>query len=180
MRTPTLLRASYVAFAAMSLVSCGYTPLYAPQMEGGTVAAHLQVGTVEMATTKINVGERRVAQTVAQQLKLQYPDVAASMDTLEVTIKETTTTLAVESTAAVQRAKLTLDGSMTITDLNGKVVLRTAVSTGTAYNVESTPYSTETGKTFARLTAARNLADEISRRVVLFYRTRPAPTAAGK
>jgi hypothetical protein len=164
-----------VPLVAGILASCGYTPLYAPSMGAESIANRLQVGMVEMNEVKRNVGERRMAQTVSQELKLQYPNtntaMDSTMDTLTVSIEETTDTLAVQTTAAVRRAQITLEGTMVIQSPNGKPKLKTKVSTSTSYNVLSTPYGTESGKTFARLTAARNLADEISRRVVLYYRT---------
>lgn len=133
-----------------------------------------------MNRTAYNVGERRVAQTVSQRLQLAFPGQGAGMDTVEVYITEDTSTLAVEQTAAVQRAQINLTGDVVIASPEGKNLLKATVATAAAYNVESTPYGTEAGKTSARLSAARNLADEITRRLALFYRTHPAQAASGK
>lgn len=158
--------------------ACGYTPLYAPGEGAATASARAQIGDVSMAHVEYNVGERRVAQTVSQRLQLAFPNQGADMDTVTVRITEETSTLAVEQTATIQRAQINLKGEAEIHSAEGKTLLKATVNTSAAYNVESTPYGTEAGKTSARLTAARNLADEITRRLALFYRTHPAPAAA--
>lgn len=154
------------------LASCGYSPLYVPNAGDTAASAQVRVGEVTMDKTARNLGERRVAQTVSQRLQLDYPARAEGLDTLKVNIEESTSALATQRTAALQRAQINLLGNIEITDAQGKTVLRTSLSTSSAYNVESSPYSTETGKSYARLTAARNLAEDISTRVALFYKTR--------
>ncbi len=171
-------------FATVTLASCGYTPLYAPGEGASAAAGRVQVGDVAVAQGERNpdarmaqktktVGMRRTAQTVAQDLKLNFPHSGAEMDTLTVQMEEETSTLAVQRTAAISRAEIYLHGKMELTDADGKSLLKADLSTSAPYNVEDTPFSTESGKTYARLTAARNLAAEISRRVYLYYSTRP-------
>lgn len=167
--------------APLALVSCGYTPLYAPGEGAAEAAQYVQVGTVSMGVVRTeyagglspdrNVGRRRVAQTVAQQLKLSFPAMGPAADTLSVSIDEDTSALAVQSTAAVQRAQIVLHGHTVLTSAEGKILFSTVIDSTAPYNVENTPFSTESGKTYARLTAARNLADEITRRLALYYRT---------
>lgn len=171
MRTPARSLVGLSAAPVALLAACGYTPLYAPGEGAAQASAYVQVGQVQMDLPERNVGQRRVAQTVAQQLKLDFPASGPEMDTAAVGIKETIGTLAVQRSAAIQRAQINLEGTLTLTNPNGDTLLRTVLSTNAPYNVENTPYSTESGKTYARTTAARNLADEISRRLYLYYRT---------
>ncbi len=139
----------------------------------------MQVGTVEMGTGKLLPGERRPAQRIAQKLRLDFPDQAATLDLLDVNIQEQTATLAVEKTATTSRAEIILQANLTLTSPEGKVLLRTDVSASSAYNVEESPYSTETSKNFSRLIAADNIATEISRRIALYYaHPTSAPTPA--
>lgn len=166
--------------SAVLLASCGYSPLYAPASGGGQAASKVQIGKVEVNQRELNVGERRSAQTVAQELKLSFPNSGMEMDTVEVRIAEQTSTLAVERTAIMQRAQINLTGYITLTNPNGDRLLYTALETNAPYNVENSPYSTESGKTYARLTAARNLANEISRRLYLYYSTHPQGTSKVK
>lgn len=153
------------------LAACGYTPLYAPNMGAAQAAQKAQVGEVTMAKTAKNVGERRVAQLVSQRLQLAFPHQSADADTITVDILEDTSTLALSTTAATRRAQINLEGTVIITTPQGKQILNTKLTTTAPYNVENTPYATESGKTYARLNAARTLADEITRRLALFYRT---------
>lgn len=169
MRRPHLL--SHL-FLISFLSGCGYTPLYTPNTGDSPAAAHLRVGEISMVKAAHNVGERRVAQTVAQRLQLDYPAAGLDKDVLTVAIEENTSTLATQRTAALQRAQINLTGHMEIINPKGQTIMRTSLSTYSAYNVENSPYSTESGKSYARLTAARNLADDISTRVALFYKTR--------
>ncbi|PZP39674.1 MAG: hypothetical protein DI585_03275 [Pseudomonas fluorescens] len=174
MKISPFLRLSLLASATV-LMSCSYSPLYAPQAGASSAAHRMQVGSVGVDLDKRNVGERRVAQTVSQQLKLDFPNAGADMDTLTVAIDEEETTLAVQRTATIQRAEIHLTAHVNLQDADGKTLLTTSLSTSAPYNVESTPLSTETGKTYSRQTAARNLAAEISRRVYLYYSTHKMP-----
>jgi hypothetical protein len=162
----------------LSLAACGYTPLYAPA--GENLAFHkVEVGTVEAGNVKLLPGERRAAQRVAQKLRIDYPDAAATLDVLDINITEQTATLAVAKTATTARAEIILNAHAKLTSPEGKVMLMADVNASSAYNIEDSPYSTESSKDFARLVAADNLATEISRRVALYYaHPTPAPAQA--
>ncbi|RYG62131.1 MAG: hypothetical protein EON60_00875 [Alphaproteobacteria bacterium] len=163
--------------SAVLLASCGYSPLYAPSSGGGQAASKVQIGKVEADQNELNLGERRSAQTIAQELKLSFPNTGMDMDTATIRIEEETSTLAVERTAITQRAQINLTGYLVLSSANGDRLLSTELATNAPYNVENSPYSTESGKTYARLTAARNLANEISRRLYLYYSTHPQGTS---
>lgn len=157
--------------AAVTLASCGYAPLYAPGEGAATAPSKVQIGEVEVQQNTKNVGQRRAAQTVAQELKLSFPNSGTEMDTVTIYIEEQTSTLAVQRTAAIQRAQINLIGAVTLTNPSGDRLLVTKLDSSAPYNVENTPYSTESGKTYARTTAAKNLASEITRRLYLYYST---------
>lgn len=158
--------------AAALLSACaGYSPLYTP-VNGENLAQKVQVGDVFMTRlAEKNVGERRVAQVVHQHLRHDFGQTGGELDTLTVGIREDSSPLALRRTALVEREQLTVTGNITILSPAGDKIFNTEVAASTAYNVQTTPYGTESGKTYARLTAARNLAEEITRRVALFYRT---------
>jgi hypothetical protein len=169
----------------LALTACGYTPLYAPvggaELSAGSVAANaVSVGSVRMGNPDIAAGERRVAGLVAQRLRLDFPSngPGGGTDTLDVDITETTETLAVQRSATVARAQIALNGLLRLTGPDGTEKLRTTITTKASYNIEDSPFSTESGKTFAQRTAADNLAQEISRRVVLFYKLTPVKPGA--
>jgi hypothetical protein len=176
MKKPTTL-----ALTAALLAACaGYSPLYTP-INGENLAQKVQVGDVFMTRlAEKNVGERRVAQVINQHLRQDFAQTGAEMDTLTVGIREDSSPLALRRTALVEREQLTLTGNITITNPAGDKLFNTEVGASTAYNVQTTPYGTESGKTYARLTAARNLAEEITRRVALFYRTQGQSAATSE
>ena len=148
--------------SAVTLAGCaGYTPLY----EKADSDAGIRVGDVRMLKVDINVGERRVAQLVTQQLNRAYPNGAADDLTLDVLIEETTSTLAVRRDATVERSQINLTAQVSLAKEDGEKSFETTLSSAAAYNVEDTPYSTESGKVFARESAARTLAEEVIRRI---------------
>ena len=169
------LRSSKLTLAVLPvlLAGCGYAPLYQALPGGAPVA----IGQVQVQNPKKLPGERRVAQAVAERLKLDFPRTDGALDTATVSIREQTSTLAVERTATVQRAAITLVASLRILSADGQERLNTELSATAPYNVENTPFSTESGKIFARQSAARNLAEEISRRLTLFYRQQVGVTS---
>ncbi len=156
---------------SLTVAACGYSPVYAPGQGAAMAASRVQVGTVAMADPDIGVGERRVAGKVSQRLRLDFPNTRSTSDVLGVTVFEDTNALAVQRNSTVARAQIILTAHITLTSPEGKELLKAVLSTNTTYNVEDSPFGTESGKSFAQQVAAGNLAEEISRRVVLYYRT---------
>jgi hypothetical protein len=156
-------------FLVLALAACsGYSPLY-DVPAGGDIGA--VVGQVEMQSAERNVGERRAAQWVAQRLRRSFPQQQGQYR-IDVMLKEKIVTLAVRRDATVERFRLDLTAYLRIYDQqNGdQEILYTTLSSSSAYNVESTPYSTDVGQVFARQSSAKSLADEITHQVWLVLR----------
>jgi hypothetical protein len=162
------MRVSFFLLPSLILASCGYSPLYAP-VAGGGAAVPVHLGSVAMAKVEIEPGQRLVAQEVWQRLAQAFA--GAEGVQLAVEITETTTALALERTATVRRAEIALTGAVQLIGADGKRLLAVNVGSVAAYNVENNPFSTESGKSFARQLAARALAENIVRRVTLWQRT---------
>jgi hypothetical protein len=161
---------------SLFLASCGYTPLYAPVAgQGAAGLAPVQVGVVEMAKVEIEPGQRLVAQEVRQRLAQAFPTGEGTL--LHVSIAEETTALALDTTASVRRAQITLTATVKLADAAGQELLGVSLNSVAAYNVENNPFSTESGKSFARQVAARNLAESVVRRVTLWQRTQGSQAA---
>ncbi len=156
--------------AGLFLTGCGYSPLYAPAVAGAGLAP-VQLGPVAMTSVAIEPGQRLIAQEVRQRLAQSYPGAAGA--TLAVELTETTSALALERTATVRRAQIMVAATVQLLGDDGTVLETIPLSANVAYNVENKPFSTESGKSFARQMAARNLADAIARRVALWQRTAP-------
>lgn len=176
-------RCRHLAIAALAagsfmFTACsGYTPLYQANIE-----AREQVMVVRVAALRADLGpgERRVAQLVGQQLRQDFPYKGDELDQLEVSIEERTTTLAVRQDATVERSQVTLSGKVYLYDSEGKELWRKSVSSRSAYNVESTPFSTESGRLFAQRTAAEQLAHEITQEVHIYYRQQAEKAATAE
>lgn len=167
------MKTSYFLSATCCLLAaCSYQPLYAPA-DGQTLADRVEVGSVEMELyERQDVGQRRTAQQMSQRLRQDLPYTGNDRDMLNLHIKEDASTLALRRTALVEREQLTLTARVDLVAPDGEKLFQTEVGSTAAYNVETTPYATETGKVYARQTAARNLAEEILRRLNLFYRAK--------
>lgn len=155
-------------WVAVMMAGCaGYSPLYAPQ--NGTAEA-VRIGTVAMTEVEVQPGQRLVAQEVRQRLLQSFAGNGGAV--ADITIQEDATTLALRRTAAIERVQLTLTATLKVSDEAGTEKLNTSLTSTAAYNVENTPFSTESGKAYARQIAARNLADAIARRLALWARTK--------
>lgn len=148
---------------AVVMTGCfGYAPLYSLQ---GEQLNQVQVGEVTMREITRNVGSRRVAQLVAQQLEQTFS--GAGDYVLTVSIEETTRALAVRRDAVEQRLELNLSSVITL-EKEGNSVLRTSAGAASSYNVEDSPFGTDAGRDRARQAAAERLSEEIVEKITVF------------
>lgn len=162
-----LFKTLTLSILATVITACSsYSPLYKKTSE---TSDKLRIESVAMLDIQKQAGERRVAQIIYQDLKANYRAEDDAKYNLVITIRESKTTLAQERDATEQRSRLTLTATLKFYDINNnKLLLETVFSTGVAYNVEDSPYGTETGKLNARTSAARELSSEAKRRIQLF------------
>lgn len=140
----------------VGLTACAYQPIYSPELSN-----RVSVGKVAMADAANLPGERRIAQHVHQRLQQTFPK-AGNSHVVHVTITESTKDLAVRRDASVERSEVVLSAKINVTlALNQST--QTTLKAAAAYNVEQSPFSTESGKQFARLRAAETLSDSIIR-----------------
>ena len=151
-----------LTFAFISACA-SYQPLLSVVSNGVYVAE------VKMANPNKNVGERRIAQAVRQNLLKSFPVTNHQNYVLTVSIEETETTLAIEQDATAERLRLLLNAVVLLKQRDNKI-LSTDLSADAAFNVEDTPFSTESGRTFAREAAARTLSQVITQEVTLAVR----------
>lgn len=149
---------------SLFLVGCtGYQPLY-KKVEGGKIS----VNRVYMTANAQNLGTRRPAQIVEQELARHYPDGDGGQYMFEVALKEEYDTLAVRRDATDQRKQFRLSGTITFYDEQRRPVHTSVITKYSPYNVDDKPFSTETSLMSAREVTARAFADEVVRRVALF------------
>lgn len=158
---------SFAFIASLALTGClGYKPLY---------QTNLNVTLTKVVTidAEKNVGERRAAQIIRQELTRRFP--STSGDQLYIEVEREIGSLAVREDATIERAQLTLNAYVRLTHPDGTVLWQTNIATSSSYNVETSPLSTDVGRTYASETAAVSLADAIAQRVYTFYAAQKRP-----
>lgn len=146
------------------LAACsGYAPLLT------TSSAGVSIAEVNMINPARNIGERRIAQGVRQNLLKSFTPQADAPYSLRVSIEEIETTLAIEEDATAERLRLVLTATTVLT-AGEKPILQTELNADAAFNVEDSPFSTQSGRTFAREAAARTLSQVITQEVNLAIR----------
>ena len=169
----SLPRATFTLLAtlglALGLTACGtsrgFTPLY---QNTGNPATEVGIRQVVVTNPGREVGERRAAQIVGQELNRFYAAGAGTAYTLDIALTESWETLALRRDATDERFELRLLGRVSFYDPHGRLQHTAVATTRAPYNVQTSPYATETARQNARETAARALAQEIQRRVLLF------------
>lgn len=156
-----------VSLSAMILSGCfGYEPLYS---QGGHVVADVRVGDIVMDEIDRGFGERRSAQLVAQRLNRIFVAGEGAPYTLNMSLREEKTTLALERDATEQRLQFDLIADMKLKDAENNVVFQTSMETSAPYNVEDTPFGTDSGRERARSSAVKVIADEAVHRVSFYF-----------
>lgn len=155
----------------LALSACaGYKPLY-NQID----QTHVAPGQIEMQITERNIGERRVAQQVYQQLLRVFSRPDGATYRIDAVIEEKESTLSVQRDATIQRASLNLDAQVQLIHQETNKPAHTFnVDATSAYNTEDTPFGTESGRMFAREAAAKTLAEDITSIVQLWLREQDA------
>lgn len=147
---------------ALTVSGCaGYTALYQTD-------APVTLGDITVLEIQKNVGERRTAQIMHQELSRRFPNKTG--DRLDIQLERSIGTLAVRDDATVERSEYTLRANATLTDVDGKVFWSDSLNIGAAFSVEDNPLSTDVGKDYAAETAAISLSNEVARRVYDAYR----------
>lgn len=145
------------ACVALTLAACGYKPLY---QEQASALREVSIGTIRMNDVVRNVGERRAAQHVRQQLALTLPQ-SGGIYRLDMVLEEIGTSLAQRRDATDVRRQLVLEARINMVNAEGESVWTYTSSAKSAYNVEDSPFGADAGRDYARETAARNLAQEV-------------------
>lgn len=154
----------------VALTGClGYEPLY---KETSETLSQVTVGDIRMKEIEVDDGERRSAQLVAQRLRRTFHSESLENHILDVEISEDKTTLAVERDATETRLELNLTAYVVLKDAKGQTVFQTSVMKSAPFNVEDTPFSTDSGKERARSSVVQVIADEIVHRISFYFYNR--------
>lgn len=158
----------YVLMLTGLMVSAcsGYQPLYSKSnLDFDRVFVESVIANQE---ENVGKGKRRVAQLANRKLKELLPSSSGDF-ALKVAIVEREVALAVERDATEERLELVSEVDMELYDqATGDKLLNSVFNIRTYYNVQDTPFATESSIARARETAAEGAAEEVFNRISLF------------
>ncbi|MHA7872658.1 MAG: LPS assembly lipoprotein LptE [Hyphococcus sp.] len=161
----TLKTAAFV-IGALAVSSCGFKPLYATTTpDGGSDPLTQQIAVRAVAATET------ITPFVTDALNARFnsTDGGAQKYDLYVTANERAQRLAVQIDATVTRYNYRLRGRYTLVDLDTGKQIRGSANAVTSYNIVSSQYSTLFAERAAQQKAARMLAEEIERDLLLRF-----------
>lgn len=154
--------------SAVMLTGCfGYQPMYAKK-SGDLSRVYVEKVTVSQEEESMGKGQRRVAQLMNRSLKEVFNNNSGDLSLL-VDVHENENALAIQRDATEERLELILTVTATLmNNETGKEDLRSVFDVISHYNIQETPYATESGVERARKSAASSAAEEVVHRVSLF------------
>lgn len=146
------------------LSSCGFQPIYATSAEG--VSPLNQRVAIRQIT-----GPDEVLPAVEEALHARITPSAETAPEYElyVNVREVAQRLAIQIDATVTRYNYRLNGRYTLINLESGKSVRGAANAVTSYNIVSSQYSTLYAETSARKKAARQLAEELEREILIRF-----------
>lgn len=173
----SIARGSLAATGLMFLTSCGFQPIYATEQvagsEGGTIALNQRVAIRQI------LAPEDVAPLIEDAVGARLPIDAATTPEygLFLNVEESAQRLAVQIDASVTRYNYRLDGSYTLLNLAEGTRIFGSVGSVTSYNIVSSQYSTLFAENTAREKAARQLAEELERELLIRLSDNPTAQA---
>lgn len=152
---------------SLGVTGCfGYNPLYHSIQ---STFSDVKVEKVEMDVVEYRSTDRRSAQMLAQRLSQTFTGENTQDYFVSVLLTEEKNTLAVARDASDERLELSIWATVKLKDTQDQVVFQTRVEASAPYNIEDSPYATESGKERARLSAINVLSDEIVHRLSFYF-----------
>lgn len=165
---------SVLAAAALTLSACGFQPLYATG-EGSAAAG---LGNVRLGSVNANEGTVPIIRRAFERRMARAGDSAAEYS-LELDVRDLAQPLAVQIDDSVTRYNYRLIADYIMTPTDGGKSFKGRAEAVASFNVVSSQYSTLYAEDAAREKAARALAEDIERDILLkFAAERETDTAA--
>lgn len=151
-----------------SLAGCeGYRSINSTVPQAGDVnvnVADIHIQSVEMTSIQQKVGERRIAQKMAQELSRRYVGGENAPFQVRVFLSESQSSLASRRDATVSRWMYFLSGRADVTH-NGKQMASIASRADAPYFVENSPIATQANLKQAKDAAASVLTRDLHRQL---------------
>ncbi|MCA8909696.1 MAG: hypothetical protein KDA64_17660 [Rhodospirillaceae bacterium] len=164
--------------AALALAACGYQPLYGTTSSDGGTGTGTDV-VAEMASISVDVIAERRGQILRRLLTERLTPRGRPADPrwrLETQLAETTERIGITETDVATRANLALTATYRLIDLaDGSIAFQATTATVTSFNILRDEYATEVSRQSARDAALEQVAEDISRRLAIHFRSRPSP-----
>ncbi len=156
-----------VAAGALALAGCGFKPIYATQEGGALVSSQIYVNRI--------IAPENVAPYLEDALnsRIVSSGGAAPRYELNVQVSEGAERLAVQIDATVTRYNYRLGGRYWVIDKETGEMMRGVARAVTSYNIVNSQYSTLFAERTAVEKAARQLAEEIERDILIRFSQSP-------
>ncbi len=156
--------AIFLIISTLTLSACGFKPIYAtPDGASAPVNRQIAIGPVT-APEEVHL---YITDALHERIVLREGE--APKYELTVVASEAAQRLAVQIDATVTRYNYRLNGRYRLRDLESQKVRQGSVRAITSYNIVSSQYSTLFAERTAREKAARLLAEEIERDILLSF-----------
>lgn len=169
------LQATTAASFLLVLAGCGFQPLHAPADSTGVMPAD------RLAAVRITPLEGRIGQQLHNLLRDRLNTSGQPRDPsylLEIALRVTTKELGIRKDETATRANLTLSATFRLRDLDSEAVLLAGKSVSVnSYNIFDAFYATTVAEADAKRRGLRELADDISLRLAVYF---AGPQAAKK
>jgi LPS-assembly lipoprotein len=157
-------RLGVFAAAALSLSACGFEPLYATGEDGGAGG----LNNVRLTSVNANEGTVPIIRRALERRTARAGEGPADF-TLELSVRELAQPLAVQIDDSVTRYNYRLIADYVLTPAEGGKAMKGKAEAVASFNVVASQYSTLYAEDAAREKAARALAEDIERDILLKF-----------
>lgn len=164
----TSLKAIAVGCLALTVGACGFQPIYATHDGASSVSRQVEISAIAAPDAAINYI------TDALNARMQPTEGVTPRYALSLEVREGAQRLAVQIDATVTRYNYRLNAKYSAVDRETGDVFRGRVIAVTSYNIVSSQYSTLFAERDAIEKAARQLAEEIERDLLIRFSEGPS------
>lgn len=152
----------------LAVSACGYQPLYGKSTLSNQSVA--QLAEIYVAPIEDRAGQKFRSALTHRLSPTAQP--GRRLFTLDVTLEESISTLAVERDASATRGNLTLTATYTLVKVaDGKTMTSGSVTTISSYNILKSDFATLSAEKNSRTRAIENLADALRTRLAIYFQS---------
>lgn len=165
-RTSRLLAVTSIVGTGLMLGACGFKPMYSASADSASTTAYLRA-------VQIDHIDERIGQMMRTALKRRFHPTRTNTAyhySLNVSVSEGVSTLAVEKDASTTRANLQLTTQYTLVRIADQLTLQSGNVRGvSSYNLLTSNFATEAAKKDARKRAIDTVADQLKTKISAYF-----------